>query len=413
MRLCLVATSYSRFDDDGNARFVRSIAEAQAVLGHEVHVLAPYSPQVKPYASPVQVHWFKYVWPSQRGVMGHAAALENDRRLRGAALWQAPLFAASLSLHFQRLFSRYKFDLVHAHWVVPNGVLAWPLARLNRLPFFISLHGSDVYLATRQKWFGKAAGGALYSARGVTACSQPLAEAAIELGAQRDRVHLLPWGADPDRFDPEADRVELRHRLNLKSDALIILAAGRLVGKKGFRQLVQAMPLVCERLPQIQLIILGEGPERGWLEGYIAEASLSDCVQLRGAVAWSAMPDYLVSCDVFCMPSVRDVYGNLDGLPTVILEAMAAGRPVIATRVAGVPLVVRDPETGVLVDNATPDELSAALVRVLGSPIEREAMGRAARRQVETELNWLEVARNFDRMYAAGAPELKRKMTNL
>ena len=212
MRLCLVATSYSRFDDDGNARFVRSIAEAQAVLGHEVHVLAPYSPQVKPYASPVQVHWFKYVWPSQRGVMGHAAALENDRRLRGAALWQAPLFAASLSLHFQRLFSRYKFDLVHAHWVVPNGVLAWPLARLNRLPFFISLHGSDVYLATRQKWFGKAAGGALYSARGVTACSQPLAEAAIELGAQRDRVHLLPWGADPDRFDPEADRVELRLR---------------------------------------------------------------------------------------------------------------------------------------------------------------------------------------------------------
>jgi hypothetical protein len=98
MRICLVTSSYPRFDQDGNARFVLSIAEAQAALGHEVHILAPYTPHVQPCTSPVHVHWFKYVWPTRWGVMGHAAALENDRNLRGAALWQTPLFVASLSL---------------------------------------------------------------------------------------------------------------------------------------------------------------------------------------------------------------------------------------------------------------------------------------------------------------------------
>lgn len=83
--------SYPRFDQDGNTRFVRSIAEAQAALGHEVHILAPYT-------SPVHIHWFKYVWPTRWGIMGNAAALENDHNLCSAALWQAPLFAASLSL---------------------------------------------------------------------------------------------------------------------------------------------------------------------------------------------------------------------------------------------------------------------------------------------------------------------------
>ena len=410
MRICLITSSYARFEDDGNARFVRSIAEAQVTLGHEVHVLAPYTPQVQPYTSPVHVHWFKYIRPTRLGVMGHAAALENDRSLRGAALWQAPLFAASLLFHLQRLILRYQFDILHAHWILPAGALVSWIARLNRKPFFISLHGSDVYLAQRNKVWRSLAHAAFQHGSGVTACSEPLAEAAWRLGAPPDRVHIIPWGADPGRFDPSLDAQAYRQRLGLPADGNLILAVGRLVAKKGFVQLVQSMPRILEQVPVARLVILGEGPERQHLERWREDLDLTDRVLLPGAVPWNIMPVYLAACDVFVMPSVKDPAGNLDGLPTVILEAMAAGKPVVATRVAGMPLAIRDHETGVLVENADPDQLSAAITRVLSSPADGRAMGRAARRRVEAELNWLEVARRFDRMYGVTTTNPAREM---
>lgn len=401
MRICFVTSSYPRFEQDGNARFVRSIAEAQAALGHKVHVLAPYTPQVCQYASPVHMHWFRYVLPARWGVMGHAAALENDRRLRCAALWQAPLFGLSLALGIQRLVRRHNIDLIHAHWVIPSGFLAGWMAWLNRKPLFITLHGSDMYMACHNVVWRSMATWVLRRAQGVTACSQSLADAAIQIGAPPERVHIVPYGADPVRFNPKVSSTELRQRLGLALDALIILAAGRLVGKKGLDQLVRAMPRVLATVPRARLIVLGEGPQRALLERLRDELDLNDQVSLPGTVPWATVAEYLAASDVFVMPSVRDVTGNLDGLPNVILEAMAAGRPVVATRVAGIPLAVLDNVTGILVDEADPEQLSRALIRLLVSSEARTALGLAGRARIETELNWMELAKRFDQIYQA------------
>jgi len=401
VRICIVTSSYPRFEQDGNARFVRSIAEAQAASGHEVHVVAPYAPEVRPYASPVHVHWFRYVWPARLGMMGHARALQNDRSLSGAVFWQAPAFSLSLVLRLLRLTRRHQIELMHGHWVIPSGFLAGWAARLTGRPFFISLHGSDMYLAQRSAWFGRVATWAFRQARGVTACSQALADSALSLGASPESTRVIPYGADPTQFDVRDASPELRRRLNLPPDDRVILAAGRLVGKKGFVHLVRAMPRVLACVPQARLVILGEGPERPLLEQLEDELGLSGRMLLPGAVPWSEMPNYLTACDVFAMPSVLDATGNLDGLPNVILEAMAAGRPVVATRVGGIPLAVQDNQTGILVDGADPDQLSAALIRLLTSAEERAAMGRAARARIETELNWIELAKRFDRIYQA------------
>jgi glycosyltransferase involved in cell wall biosynthesis len=401
MRICIVTSSYPRFDEDGNARFVRSIAEAQASLGHQVHVIAPYTPQVRQYVSPVKLHWFRYVLPARWGVMGHAAALENDQRLRGAALWQAPLFGLSLSFAVQRLVSSEKIDLIHAHWVIPSGFVASFLALLNRKPLFISLHGSDMYLAYHNLIWRSMASWVFRHAQGITACSQHLADTAIQMGALPEHVYLIPYGADPVRFSPRIPSAELRQKLGIALDALIILAVGRLVDKKGFAQLVRAMPEVLIQVPRAHLIILGEGPQRTLLERLRHELRLEHHMLLPGAVPWVTVADYLAASDVFVMPSIRDVTGNLDGLPNVILEAMAAGRPVIATHIAGIPLVVQNNVTGILLDEAKPEFLSRALVRLLTSPEERRAMGLAGRARVEKELNWEQVANRFDHIYHA------------
>jgi glycosyltransferase involved in cell wall biosynthesis len=399
MRICLVTSSYPRYEQDGNARFVRSIAEAQAALGHEVHVLAPYTPQVCPVVSPVQLHWFRYVLPTRWGVMGHAAALENDRNLRHAVLWQSPLYGLFLTLALQRVVSRWKIDLIHAHWVIPTGFLASWVALSNRKPLFISIHGSDMYMAQRSALFGTMASWAFRHAQGVTACSQPLADSAVALGASPQSVRVIPYGADPSRFNSEVISPGVRSRLGFSPDELVILAVGRLVGKKGFDRLVRAMPQVLAAVPQARLVIAGDGPERTLLEQLVVDLGLSGKVLLPGIVAWTEMPSYLAASEVFVMPSVRDVTGNVDGLPNVILEAMAAGRPVVATRIAGIPLVVQGNHTGILVEEAAPEQLSRALIRLLKSREERIVMGQAGRMRVERELNWMESAKRVDQMY--------------
>jgi len=401
VNICLVTSSYPRFEQDGNARFVRSIAEAQAARGHKVHVVAPFAHQVRPYPSPVRIHWFRYIWPAKLGAMGHAASLENDRRLRGAAAVQTPLFALGLALRLHRIIRRWQIDLVHAHWVVPAGFLAAWIAGLNRKPLFISLHGSDMYLVQRSALIGGVGRWALRRAQGITACSPPLAEAAIHLGALPERVHLLPYGADPTRFMLEQASPALRWRLDLLPEDHIILGAGRLVAKKGFDQLVRALPRVLAAVPRARLVILGEGPEREGLERLIGDMGLHGKVFLPGSVPWSEMPASLAACEVFVMPSVRDVAGNLDGQPTVILEAMAAGRPVVATRLGGIPLAVQPDRTGLLVDESDPEQLSTALIRLLTCDEERQRMGRVARARIESELNWSELARRLDRIYQA------------
>lgn len=401
----MVASSYSRFDEDGNARFIRSIAEAQAGLGHEVHVLAPYSSKVRPYPSPVRMHWFKYVWPARWGVMGHSAALENDRRLRRATIWQIPLFSLSLWLHLELLIRRYKFDLIHAHWVVPNGVLVAGIARLHRRPLYISLHGSDMYVAQQSMIWGGLARWAFSLAKGVSACSQPLADAAIRLGAQAFSTHVIPYGADPRRFATNQSSTELRRQLDLGPDSPVVLAVGRLVGKKGFSQLVRAAPRIIQAIPKARVIILGEGPERAALEDLKVQLGLTDNLFLPGEVSWLRIPEYLALANVFVMPSVQDITGNLDGLPNVILEAMAAGCPVVATRIGGIPLAVSNGETGLLIDEADPERLGAAILQVLQSPVAGRAMGAAGRKRVETDLNWQTLAYRFDEMYGLSPSE--------
>jgi glycosyltransferase involved in cell wall biosynthesis len=134
---------------------------------------------------------------------------------------------------------------------------------------------------------------------------------------------------------------------------------------------------------------------------------LGDRVLFPGSLAHDRVLDLLAAAEVFVMPSVRDERGNIDGLPVVVLEAMAAGVPVVATAVAGMPLAVRDGETGVLVPEKDPRALAEAVTGLLDRPERARALGRAGRERVARELNWAAVARVHDRIYrqaAAGSP---------
>ncbi len=401
MRICMVASTYPRFDQDGAGRFNRSFAEALAAAGHEVHVLAPYEPSVRAYETPVHIHHFRYVWPDVCSTMGYAKAMSGDRRLRWQAYLLLPLFLFFGVATLCRLIRHYSFDLVHIHWVIPNGPFGLAAKLFGHLPFFVTVHGSDVFFARRNRWFAVVARLVLRRARGISACSPELYQGALDLGALPELAHLIVYGADLLPCAPDSAVEELRSQLGLEDNGPVILALGRLVGKKGFHILVQAMCRVVDSHPRAQCVIAGEGPEGENLRSLALRLKVAEHIRFPGLVPWNQVSIYMRLSDVCVVPSIHDV-GNIDGLPTVVLEAMSAGRPVIASNVAGIPLIVSHGETGLLVPEQDPEELALAICSLLDHPELARRLGEAGQSKVRQELNWRSVAERFVAMYRAG-----------
>jgi glycosyltransferase involved in cell wall biosynthesis len=383
MRLLTVTSSYPKFSGDVTAPFIESITRGLAARGHKLDVVLPEHPQLQRPDEPGVRFWPYQYAPSPRWALwGYAQSLEADVRLRPSAYALAPLVAFALRRAVGDRVLHTRYDAALLHWVVPNAVAVYDLLRRQRVPFVICLHGSDVFVAERNSLVRPAARRALSLAGGVTACSADLLRRARGLGASEQRSRTIPYGVDVEAFAPRASDESLRQRFGVPAGALMVVAAGRLVEKKGFAYLVEAAACVSG----IHVVIAGDGDLRGDLEARAREHRAP--VTLAGNLDRSAVAAVLGAADIVAVPSVVDRAGNVDGLPNVLLEALAAGRPVIATRVAGIPDVVRHGENGLLVAPQDAADLAAALRALAADATTRSRLGAAARRTATDELSW-------------------------
>jgi glycosyltransferase involved in cell wall biosynthesis len=413
MRIAVLTSSYPRYQGDGSAPFVESIAEWMHKLGNDVEVVAPYDPLVtRTEKDGIKIHRFHYSLFNKLYIMGHGRALEADVRLNPLAILLLPIYLIAAFMALWRVTGQQKTDVIHVHWVLPNGPVAAFVAMIRDIPFIVSLHGSDIYLAQKNYFFGVLTHWVFSRASGVTACSQELKERALKLGAP-ERTLLLAWGADPQRFKPADSRTELRLKFGWGDD-LVIITIGRMVYKKGFDILLRALPYVLEKYPDIKVIIGGDGALLNDLKQLAVNLGIANSVQFPGRISWNQMPDMLATTDIFVLPSVRDKSGNVDGLPTVLLEAMACGTAIIASDIGGVPLAIKDNVNGLLVAPGSVEELKQSLIRLIADSILCEKLGSAARNTVETDLNWGNVAQrliNYFKLSSLNKPDKIRMGT--
>jgi glycosyltransferase involved in cell wall biosynthesis len=392
MRIAMLTSSYPRFYGDGTAPFIQSIAEALSLEGHNVAVVAPYDPLVQT-TNPreITIYRFHYAPSSQLHIMGHARALENDSHLRTISYFLAPLYLASAAYHLYKVARSQKSDIIYAHWVIPNGPPAALVAGRLKIPLLISLHGSDIFTALRNKAIGEAARWAFSKSKAVTACSPELKEGALKLGAPSN-TRLLAWGADPQKFNPNKRSDEYRNYLGLKKNHFAIGGLGRLVQKKGFNLLLDAFARIHSKCPETVLLIGGEGPLSFNLKEQAEELGINESVKFLGRIPWDQVPTFLASLDLFVLPSIQNKAGNMDGLPTVLLEAMGAGTPVIASDIGGALLAIEDQFTGLIFPSGNVNALTNCLMELINKPNLRAQIAAQARLKIETELNWRMVA---------------------
>jgi glycosyltransferase involved in cell wall biosynthesis len=394
LNLLFLTQTYPRFEEDVAGPFIRDLARALVAGGDRVTVLAPHAAGLAAEwrePSGLVVRTFRYA-PERWERLGYGRSLRADEAMRGAALVVAPLYALAARRAVRRALAAEAFDLVHAHWIVPNAVA---LSRLP-VPLAIGLHGSDVFLAERRA-FRPAVRRALGGAALLTGCSGELVERVCALGFPREAARVIPYGVDAARFTPDGESGDWRQRFGIGASAPVLLAVGRMVTKKGFQVLAEALPEVLRRIPAAHVILAGDGDLRDGLEA--ATRPMRERVHFPGAVLRDALPALYRAADVFALPAMHDARGNVDGLPNVILEAMASGLPVVATKVSGIPLAVRSEQEGLLVAEGDPAALGEAIVTLLGDRDRAQALGRAARDRVEAELQWETIAGRYRAAY--------------
>ena len=349
-----------------------------------------------------QLHWLRerpraYLAIWWRAIVGHLRApldLLKTLLVLPRAMWIA------------REIRRRGIPHVHAHWATHPALVAWVIRRLTGASYSFTAHAHDLYLhhaMLPEK---------VREARMVVTISEfnrRLIGALCGTEGER-KTRVIRCGVDPDSFRrPETPVVA-------EGPPLVLCVAG-LRDYKGQVHLVDACAALRDRGVSFRCVIVGEGPERGRLLRRIGERWLGRHVELAGALPQDRVRQLVREAQVVVHPSVVTPSGMMDGIPVAIMEAMAAECAVVTTRVSGIPELVKDGESGLLVQPEDPAGLAAAVERLLGDPALRVALGAGARKAVLERFTLQEnvalLHRELARAAVTHVPEDRRTLPGL
>lgn len=269
---------------------------------------------------------------------------------------------------------------VHAHFALNAATVALVISRLLETTFSMIAHANDIFddpVLLKEK---------LEQAKFTVTISEYNRKHLLQL-CPTAKIYIVPYSLNLQKFSPLVDSVEM--------DPPVIFSIGRLVEKKGFPYLIQACRILVERGYQFKCDIVGEGPLRPDLEKLISEANLEQVVGLKGAVLQEALLDYWRRATLFVLPCVVGSDGDRDGMPNVLIEAMALQVPVISTTLVGIPEFIRPEYSGLLAPPEDAQTLADLIARMLDDPALRARLKQNARAIAEQTFD---LERNMNRL---------------
>ena len=387
--ILLTTSTLPRFKGDPEPRFVLDLAIALSPY-YRVTILAPSDAQAALSETIGEVEIVRYRYAPFRSweTLAYPGAI-LPRLRKKPWLWPlVPLLCLGLYIGLKNLLKRRQFDLVHCHWFVPQGAIqAWRFSHPSAPPFIVTSHGGDLN-ALKGNVTKRVLQYTMERAAAITVVSRQLRDRVNQAGHYAD---LIPMGVDAQHFRVAAPVEE-------KQACKSILFVGRLTEKKGVNVLIEAMARPELRKTGCHLLVVGEGPDRDDLVRYADQLSVADSIIFLGAIDHSGLREVYSKAHIFCAPSVIARDGDMDGLPTVILEASAAGKPCVSTRVGGIADFIEDDVNGCLVEPGDNASLAQALARLLDDNEFYDRASAEARKKA-TQYDWSIIANRFSALY--------------
>lgn len=334
----------------------------------------------------VRFAYFPRRWETLAGQDG---GILNRLRANRLNYLLVPFFLLGQTWALVRLLRSERWDLIHAHWLIPQGLVAL-LARMlcrSRVPLICTSHGGDLF-ALRSAPLQALKRAVMQACAAVTVVSEAMRAQVLSMGIAPEKVSVIPMGVDlQQRFtlDPNGPP-RLMHEL---------LFVGRLVEKKGVDLLLRALPPILETHPETRLVIAGGGPLEPDLRCLAEGLGLLDRVEFRGMLKQEELPTLYRHATLFVAPFRIARSGDQEGLGLVLVEASGCGCPVICGNVSAVQDVIEDDYTGVLVNPDETAELADAIVKLLSDPQRQERLARQARTRCLESFDWDSISARY------------------
>jgi glycosyltransferase involved in cell wall biosynthesis len=291
----------------------------------------------------------------------------------------------------RRLVADGSYDILNTHFAIPSGPTGAALSRLSKIPHVLTIIGGDIYDPSkrlspgRNPFLAAAVRRVLNSSTQVIAISEDIKRRAREDLGCRSPIEVIHYGLTPPRFDRKS-----RQELGIPEDSVVLISIGRLIRRKAFDTLLQAVARVRE--PRLRVLVIGEGPEQARLEGLSQSLGLSARVEFLGAIWGERKFQYLSAADMFVLSSLHEGFG------LVFLEAMYCGLPVVASASGGQTDFLRDGETGFLTPVGDTEALADRIARLTRDEALRRRMGEF-NREYARRFNIAGVAERYESLF--------------
>jgi glycosyltransferase involved in cell wall biosynthesis len=388
---------YPRSPEDTQATYVHDINRHLAKLGHRVTVVTPTqekSGKIETFDD-VRVVRFPIDLPDSLSY-GQVAQSKTSRLQKIGRLFAMGQYARQQYSKAHQAATEYGADIVHAHWAIPTGPSAVAVAKRLSIPSIITMHGGDVYVNKSQgydfpgRWYVKPFLKYVFkNVSKLTAISDDCKQHALAVGATNHQIRLIFNGADLIRFSPSAPG----NKVNNEYGPHMIFACRQLFPRKGIAILLKAAAIARKEIPDLQVVIAGDGFQREELEQLSRSLSIADISCFLGWVANKNLPEFYRAAAISVIPSLEEGFG----IPAA--EAMGCELPVIASDAGGLPEVVDDGVTGFIVPKGEVEALAEKIIVLLKDNELRARMGKAGREKAVNLFSWDNTAQELDILY--------------
>lgn len=387
--LLVLTSTFPRWKGDKEPPFVFELSKR---LTHHfnVHILTPHAPNAKleEIFENLTITRFKYFFTHFQTLAYNGGILANLKRNTWLYLL-IPFFIIGECLSLYKLLKNNDFKAIHAHWIIPQGLVAILITRLmkKQIPILCTSHGGDLY-GLNGKLLKKLKIYVLNQVDKITVVSQAMKQEVLNLGISENKIEVISMGVDLQNTfipNPQTQRIS-------KS----VLFVGRLVEKKGLFYLLEAFEKIVKKYPESILNVVGSGTEEYQLKQQVKTLNLEQNVKFIGAVENSQLPSLYQQHEIVVFPSIIGKDGDREGFGLVLVEALGCECAIVATDLPAMQDILTDQQNALIVPQKNAEELADKLEQLFVNPQLRENLGKNGRAFVLKHYDWETIANRYN-----------------
>jgi glycosyltransferase involved in cell wall biosynthesis/ubiquinone/menaquinone biosynthesis C-methylase UbiE len=392
-KILTLTSSFPRHVGDISGNFVYKLANELKERGFEIIFLTPHYPdtKLKEDVDGLKVYRFPYFYPFKYQKLHREDGIVYYLKNSHLAKMQVILLFLSELFYAIKIIRKEKIDIIHSHWLLPQGLVGSICRKIFGIPHITTIHSSEITLIKKIPFGRRIMEFVVNNTDKIVSVSSHRASEVLNFispkisKTAKEKIDIIPMGVDLSEIRNEINKDELKAKYGINSK-FVVLFVGRLVEVNGCEYLIKSFKSVVNKISDVQLIIAGSGSLEFKLKKMVTDQNMEEYIRFDGPVEHTKICDYYSLSDILVFPSIVDSSGFEEGLPVVLLEALVAGKPVVATKTKGVMEVIKDEWNGVLVEQKNSEQIAEKVLELFNDE----------KLRIEISKNALETAKKYD-----------------